>query len=41
MDSKGLMEESVLRIAVCDDDKSDRERVSSLVQEYLKETTRR
>ena len=37
MDRKDLSEESVLRIAVCDDDKKDRERVSGLVQEYLNE----
>lgn len=35
MDSKRLLEESVLRIAICDDDKTDRERVDALVQEYL------
>ncbi|MBQ7147261.1 MAG: response regulator transcription factor [Pseudobutyrivibrio sp.] len=37
MDNKGLSENSILRIAICDDDKSDRERVSNLVQEYLDE----
>lgn len=35
MDSKRLLEGSVLRIAICDDDKTDRERVDALVQEYL------
>ena len=31
------MEDSVLRIAVCDDDKGDREKVFGLVKEYLDE----
>lgn len=35
MDRKGFSEDSVLRIAICDDDRRDRERVSALVDEYL------
>lgn len=35
--ANNLRDESMLRIAVCDDDKADRERVHGLVQEYLKE----
>ena len=31
------MDESMLRIAMCDDDKTDRERVHGLVTDYLKE----
>ena len=37
MENKGTAAESILRIAICDDDKTDRERVDVLVQEYLKE----
>ena len=35
MEKKGSHEDSVLRIAICDDDKKDRDRVSCLVKEYL------
>ena len=37
MDKKGSPDNSILRIAICDDDKADRERVSALVEEYLNE----
>lgn len=36
MDNKGL-EGSLLRVAICDDDKKDRERVNTFVQDYLDE----
>ena len=32
MEDKGLIEDSGLQIAICDDDKGDRERVYALVQ---------
>ncbi len=35
------MDSNELRIAICDDDKSDREKISSLVQEYLDEKKQR
>lgn len=35
MDNKDLIGDSGLRIAICDDDKSDREKVNALLQEYL------
>ena len=37
MDTKSSGGDNILRIAICDDDKTDRERVSSLVQEYIRE----
>ena len=36
MANKGFIEDSELRIAICDDDKSDREKVHVLLQDYLK-----
>ena len=37
MENKGVSTYSLLRIAICDDDKTDRDKVTGLVQEYLKE----
>jgi DNA-binding LytR/AlgR family response regulator len=37
MEYKDMIEDSGLRIAICDDDKTDRDKVNALVQEYLKE----
>ena len=36
MENKDFIENSELRIAICDDDKSDREKVHILLQDYLK-----
>ena len=36
MENKDFIEDSELRIAICDDDKSDREKVHVLLQDYLK-----
>ena len=36
MENKNFIENSELRIAICDDDKSDREKVHILLQDYLK-----
>lgn len=36
MENNGFIENSELRIAICDDDKSDREKVHVLLQDYLK-----
>ena len=37
MENRGVSTDSLLRIAICDDDKTDRDKVTGLVQEYLKE----
>ena len=39
MENKDFIEGSELRIAICDDDKSDREKVHVLLQDYLKKNS--
>ena len=39
MENKDLIEDSELRIAICDDDKSDREKVHVLLHDYLKKNS--
>ncbi len=39
MENKDFIEDSELRIAICDDDKSDREKVHVLLQDYLKKNS--